>query len=467
MFLLNKLFQLRDQANPEEEKPFLEHLEDLRIMISRVMITLLVSTLICFTFKDDLMNVLRKPVEEVWIQKQENALPKDLDLDTWERALTLADATSNLRLFSSDVAESFWQEINDKDLRALTQAAIIYRAAKELPEDQQQSFLEKTGWKDPTLRERVATLLEKQPSTELNGQGNLRLMSSFKPTETFMLTMKLAFFAGIVIAFPFLLYFILQFIVPGLNDKERRMLWPALAIGFGLFIMGVLFAYFFVLPQVLNFFYDWGQGLGISNDWRIGYYISFATQFVLIFGLAFELPVVVMALVYLGILSYTMMSETRSYAVIAIMVVAAIITPTPDIATLSLLAAPMYVLYEICIWLAFFYEKREKRREAEEEKERLARLMSFQDVPQEEEPEGDSLSAEDEADLEDETESGEEEDRGDPLAPDEELVDVNFEEDPDYDPLAPPEDQTPEGERDRESGEEESDSDEDKPGDQK
>ena len=142
------------------------------------------------------------------------------------------------------------------------------------------------------------------------------------------------------------------------------------------FLTGVLFAYFVILPNVLDFFYNYSLEMGIQNDWRIGYYISFATQFVLIFGLAFELPVVVMTLVKLGILSYEMMRTTRSYAVLAIFVIAAIITPTPDALTLCLLAVPMYILYEICIWLSYFLEKKERALEEEEESARRARLLA-------------------------------------------------------------------------------------------
>ena len=134
-----------------------------------------------------------------------------------------------------------------------------------------------------------------------------------------------------------------------------------------------------MLPNVLTFFYEWGKSMGISNDWRIGYYISFATTFVLIFGLAFELPVVVMTLVKIGLLSHSMMRETRSYAILAIFVIAALITPTPDMMTLSLLAVPMVILYEICIWLSYFHEKKVQKLEEEEEKERMAHLLSSSD----------------------------------------------------------------------------------------
>ena len=160
-------------------------------------------------------------------------------------------------------------------------------------------------------------------------------MSALKPTETFMLSMKLSFFAGIILAFPLLLMFILQFVLPGLHANEKRVLWPSMAVGFGLFLGGVFFAYFAVLPRALTFFYEWSGSLGVSNDWRIGEYISFATQFTLLFGVAFELPVVVMVFVKLGLLAYETMSRTRSYAIVAIFVAAAILTPTPDVFTLD------------------------------------------------------------------------------------------------------------------------------------
>ncbi|MDA7865441.1 twin-arginine translocase subunit TatC [Akkermansiaceae bacterium] len=390
MFFLSKIFKLRDQANPEEEKPFLDHLEDLRIMVTRIVLTLLISTLVCFVYKDELMSIIRRPVEQVWVERHEATLPEDeeISLDDWENALTFAEVSAPLGQFDSELADRWWEKATDQRTRRLTEAAIVYRASLKIPEDDREDFIKSISDDQSEARELALKLLETKPADNLNAEGNLRLMSSLKPTETFMLTMKLAFFAGIVISFPFLLYFLLQFVVPGLKDEERKALWPALFIGFGLFLGGVLFAYFFVLPNVLTFFYEWGKDMGISNDWRIGYYISFATTFVLIFGLAFELPVVVMTLVKIGLLSHSMMRETRSYAILAIFVIAALITPTPDMMTLSLLAVPMVILYEICIWLSYFHEKKIKRLEEEEEKERMARLLSSPDGDPDTGPDG-------------------------------------------------------------------------------
>ena len=179
-----------------------------------------------------------------------------------------------------------------------------------------------------------------------------------------------------MLAFPLLLLFILQFVLPGLHAHEKRVMWPAMAVGFGLFLAGTAFAYYWVLPRALLFFYQWSGDMGISNDWRIGEYISFATQFTLLFGLSFELPVVVMVFVKLGLLSYETMSKTRSYAIVGIFVAAAILTPTPDVFTLLLMAAPMIILYEICIWLAYFDRKNNRIREEQEARESLERQIA-------------------------------------------------------------------------------------------
>ncbi|MGJ8696065.1 MAG: twin-arginine translocase subunit TatC [Verrucomicrobiaceae bacterium] len=433
------MFQIRDKANPEAEKPFLEHLEDLRSTVTKIVMTLLISTLICFVYKEKLMEVIKRPVEKTWVAKQESRLPEDgsITLDKWEKALIYADVTPALNFYSPNIEAKFWELEEDKDLYQLTRAAVIYRAANELPPEAQEKFLDSMPESNALLRERVKELLETKPITDLNQEGNLRMMGAFKVTETFMLTMKLAFFAGIIISFPLLLYFLLQFILPGMKEEERKALWPALAIGFGLFLGGVLFSYFFVLPKVLNFFYDWSQSMGVTNDWRIGYYISFATTFVLIFGLAFELPVVVMTLVHLGILTFSVMNSTRSYAILAIVIIAALITPTPDIPTLLLLAGPMYILYEICIWLSWFYERKKKRQEAEEEKEYLSKLLAD---PKDEPAHSDEAEEEDISDHLDDDDDDYKNYPGEHQNP---------EENPDYDPLAPPDDDIPTAEEDR------------------
>jgi sec-independent protein translocase protein TatC len=357
MFFLKKIFQLRDHANPNAEKAFLEHLDDLRVCITRVVLTLLISTVVCFIFRNDL---------------KESGVP----LDEWEEAKHVAEGYN--QLLDADRSHYLSQFENPEKIRTNIRAVTLYRAALSFEKrEAQEDYIKANEALDDALRKKILALLEGGPNPRSDARGKLVRMQSLKPTEGFMLSIKLAFFAGIVVSFPFLLYFILQFVLPGMHQAERGALWPAMVIGFGLFLSGVFFSYFIVLPRVLEFFHEYSSNMSIENEWRIGYYISFATQFTLIFGLSFELPVLVMTLVKLGILNSEMMRRTRAYAILAIFVIAAIITPTPDAFTLCLLAGPMVILYEICIWLAYFLEKKAARREEAEDKERLDRILAL------------------------------------------------------------------------------------------
>lgn len=378
MFFLKKLFQLRDHTNPSAEKPFLEHLEDLRVCITRIVLALLISTVVCFIFRNELMDIMRRPVSQVWEQGQEEALEDSkISVEDWEKAKHITESYSAL-LLPEDRAQYLAQFDDPDEVLGSIRMVSLYRAARTFEEkEEQEAFIETNEALDAALKEKLLALIEGEPNPKSDARGKLVLMQALKPTEGFMLSIKLAFFAGIVVSFPFLLYFLLQFVLPGMHATERRALWPAMLIGFGLFLSGVFFSYFIVLPKVLEFFHEYSAEMKIENEWRIGYYISFATQFTLIFGLSFELPVLVMTLVKLGILNCEMMRRTRAYAILAIFVIAAIITPTPDAFTLCLLAGPMVVLYEICIWLAYFMDKKAARREAEEEKERMARLLEL------------------------------------------------------------------------------------------
>lgn len=331
-------------------------------MLLRMVFCLVVSMLLCAGFASNLMDILRRPVNQVWDMFEESHLPAGIDLDSWGKAKETATAAVGL---DADQRRILFREVSPR-LAELTEAALVLRGAQALPDDRKEIFIREAS-PAPAVRELAEALHAKDAVlTDGTGRGALKMMSAFQPGEAFMLTIKLSLYAGVVISFPLLLYFLLQFIIPGLLEHERKLLYKCMAIGFGLFLAGTLFCYFVVLPRVLTFFYTYSLEFGISNEWRIGYYLSFATQMILMFGLAFELPVVVMPFVKLGVLTYDMMKATRRYAIVAIAILAAIITPTPDIATMMLMAVPMYALYEICIILAWLHERQGSRRAREE-----------------------------------------------------------------------------------------------------
>ena len=180
-------------------------------------------------------------------------------------------------------------------------------------------------------------------------------------TDSIVISFHLAFYAGIVISFPLLLYFLAEFVLPALTAVEKRFLLPAIFVSFALFLLGVFVCYFWLLPKTILFFFRDTESLGWAPTWTVQQYYSFATRFTIGFGLAFELPVVVLALVRFGLITHRFMARTRPYAIVLIFILATIITPTPDILTLVAMGLPMCLLYESCIWIGWFMERRSSK----------------------------------------------------------------------------------------------------------
>jgi sec-independent protein translocase protein TatC len=189
----------------------------------------------------------------------------------------------------------------------------------------------------------------------------LRSLVSLGVADSMTISFQLAFYAGIVLAFPFLIYFAGQFILPALTPQERKAMLPAVGIGFGLFLGGVVLGYYLVLPATLRFFFRDAQSLDWTPTWTVRDYFSFVTQLCVGFGAAFELPVIVLVLVRLGVLSVALLRRTRAYAFLLIFVAAAFLAPTPDAVSMAMMGGPMYLLYEICILIAWMMERKRKR----------------------------------------------------------------------------------------------------------
>ncbi len=206
------------------------------------------------------------------------------------------------------------------------------------------------------------TQLLQRPLQRMDPQ--IRGLQSLGITDSITISISISFYAGIAIAFPFLIYFLAEFVLPALTATEKRLMLPVIAASFALFLVGVLACYFWLLPTTVRFFFTDAQSLGWTPNWTVREYYSFVTRFMLGFGLAFELPVVVLALVKLGLITYEFMARTRPYAFVLIFVLAVLITPTPDVLTMMAMGLPMYLLYESCIWIAWFIQRKQRRKVA-------------------------------------------------------------------------------------------------------
>ena len=189
----------------------------------------------------------------------------------------------------------------------------------------------------------------------------LKTLVSLGVADSLTISFQLAFYAGIVLAFPFLIYFAGEFVLPALTPHEKKAMLPAVLVGFGLFLGGVVFSYFFVLPPTLRFFFHDAQSMQWTPTWTVRDYFSFVTQACVGFGVAFELPVVILVLIRLGVVSTALLKRTRAYAFLLIFVAAAFLAPTPDAVSMAMMGTPMYLLYEACIVVGGFIEKKRKR----------------------------------------------------------------------------------------------------------
>lgn len=181
--------------------------------------------------------------------------------------------------------------------------------------------------------------------------GNLP--QAVRPTETFVIFMKVALMSGLALAMPVIVYQFVRFIVPGLTKQERRYLYIVVPGATILFVVGILFAYFLMIPFAVRYLYGF-LGDVVRQDWTIDYYISFVVTFLVAVGLIFQTPLVVFILAKLGVISQKTLARNRKYAIVAAFVIAAIITPTPDPFNQLLVAAPLLILYEVGVLLARF-----------------------------------------------------------------------------------------------------------------
>ena len=189
-------------------------------------------------------------------------------------------------------------------------------------------------------------------NTDMAGQFNLQLNTSIM--------------IGLILGIPYLLFEVWRFIRPALHEKERRAASGFVFYASVLFFLGVLFGYYVVTPLSVRFFASYTVSDSITNMFSIDSYMSSVTMLTFLAGLVFQLPIIVYILSSLTILTPKFMRRTRRYATVLILILAAIITPSPDALTMLVVAAPLFLLYEFSIMVSAFVERRRIKREKAE-----------------------------------------------------------------------------------------------------
>ena len=170
-------------------------------------------------------------------------------------------------------------------------------------------------------------------------------------TEQFIIHMKTAFYAGFLIASPYVIYQLFRFISPALYDNERRYATALVGSGYVMFLLGTLLNYFLIFPLTVKFLGTYQVSDDVANMLTIQSYIDTLLMMSLVMGIVFELPVVSWLLGKMGLINASLMQTWRKHAIVAILVISAIITPTTDAFTLFVVALPIWLLYELSIMI--------------------------------------------------------------------------------------------------------------------
>lgn len=191
-------------------------------------------------------------------------------------------------------------------------------------------------------------------SIEAGGEHGVVLIGT-SISEAFFTKLKVSLISGIFLASPLLLFQVWRFVAPGLYSHEKRYAIPFVLAGTLFFLAGALFSYLLVLPVGYRFFVEQYATIGVRPDIRIGEYLTFTSRLLLAFGVTFELPVVTFFLARVGLVTHRAMIHHLRYAILLIFIVAAVLTPGPDIASQLLMAGPLLFLYGISIGIAYAF----------------------------------------------------------------------------------------------------------------
>ena len=314
-----------EHAEGGPRKPFLEHLEDLRMALIKCAVVIFVALIVCLFLDDKLAAVLEYPIRRMHLLDQ----PRP----------TVTFQLGSVRFGPYEVSRDQFAGLPAGD-----SPHVVFKVG-----------MTKVGG------EQVVTL-------KLDPQGDpgaTRIkLRNLNPAEGFMVAFHIALYGSLVVSAPFWLYFLGQFILPALHVRERRFLFIWLGWGVFLFLLGVLLTYFVLLPLALRASIEYSSLLGFdAYEWRADEYISFTCKFLLGMGLGFQFPLVVLTLVKLGILHYHQLAHFRRHVIVGAFILGAILT-TPEVITQVAMAVPLCLLYEICIWLAWFWERKQRRMEA-------------------------------------------------------------------------------------------------------
>jgi len=306
-------------------KTFLEHLEDLRWTLIRCAIAIFLGVITCLSAGNFIIRILVKPLERAqraWTST-EQTVAISLGTNVWSRLPA--------RYFPLPI------DVTNREVKLrLTPMA--------MPEGLGTNYM-------------LALVPDTNPPVGSDYAMQIDL-KTYSPGGGFTIAVQLAIFGGVTLATPFVLFFLGQFILPALHFHEKKFLFRVTAFGTFLFFSGVAFCYFVMLPVTLSTTASFSNWLGFGADeWRADEFISFCCWFLLGMGVSFQLPLVLLTLVRIGLMDVAALAKYRAYFYVGILIIAGFVTPDGNPVTMLLMAAPLMVLYELTVLIAWFWER--------------------------------------------------------------------------------------------------------------
>jgi sec-independent protein translocase protein TatC len=306
------------------KKTFWEHLEDLRKVLIRSAIAIVIALVVCLLLDDKLVQILEYPLRR---------------MDMFEKPKPAVSFQIGATKFGPF-------EVPPEQFSAIPSVGSSHVTFK--------LGATKVG-------DEYALTLKPEPAPPTKMSDLKVRLHNLGPAEGFFVAFHIALYGALMLSAPFWVFFMGQFILPALHVRERRFLYTWLGWGTFLFFSGVLLTYFLLLPVALRASIQYSELLGFNGyDWRASEYISFVTKFLFGMGLGFQFPVVILILVKVGILNYRLLAKYRRHVCVLSFFLGAVLT-TPEVITQVAMAIPLYLLYEICIWIAWYWERKKRK----------------------------------------------------------------------------------------------------------
>lgn len=306
-------------------KSFWEHLQDLRTALIRSVISIFVAVVLCLLLSQQIIKVLKYPLERMHLFEKDHPTV----------TLMIGDRKEG----PFEVTREQYPDLPPGD----APHALYHLEMKKVGDD-------------------LMPVLKLDPKPDPTASANEINLINLSPSEAFMTAFHVGLYAAIVVSAPFWLFFMGSFIVPALKTKERSAIGQWLFWGTFLALTGVLLTYFLLLPVALRASVKYSEWLGFgSSDWRADEYVDFVCKFILGMGVGFQFPIVVLLLVKMGLVTHQQLAKYRRHVIVVSLVLGAILT-TPEVFTQIAMAVPLYLLYEICIWIAWYWDWKKRRR---------------------------------------------------------------------------------------------------------